>query len=160
MREDFKIIACGLLVAIFIAIGIPYGFLGWHIIPRALTYHFFHANIFHLIGNCFCLWQLCRFGKVTYKSLAVAFVIATITPLLVHAPMVGFSNILYALTGLAFYSFARKNVIILIAATAAMIPFPQIAAVPHLVSLILGMVSIIIYTKFNLVRNDIKTLIY
>lgn len=160
MQNDRAIISCGVLAAIYIAIGIPYGFVLWSAETRCLTYHFFHANLFHLLANLFCLWQIIRTGRASWRRLGIAFLVASIVPLIYDQHIVGFSNILYALTGLSFFSFSKQTKWTILIVSAAMIPFPHIAGVPHFISLAFGIALAFAKNKIDQIRSDSRSATY
>lgn len=160
MRNDRAIISCGILAAIWIAVGIPDSYALCPVWMRCITYHFFHANLFHLMANGFCLFQMIRTGRAGWGRLAIAFAIASVIPLVYHRYMIGFSNILYALTGLSFMSFSRKTRWTFILASVIMLPFPQIAGIPHFIALCLGIAISLLINKLDRIGNDIKSATY
>lgn len=160
MGRDRAIVLCGILAAIYIAIGIPYGFQLWSLPARAVTYHFFHANVFHLIANGFCLWQICKRGMADNQRLLTSFIVASLIPFVYHGQMVGFSNILYVLTGLAVFSFSRKSMGILLLATAVMMLFPQIAGIPHFIALCVGIIIAYLNRRLQRLNSDISAATY
>ena len=109
MQDDRAIISCGVLAAIWIAIGIPSNYALYPLWAQCLTYHFFHANLFHLLANGFCLFQMIRTKRAGWGRLAIAFAIASLIPLIYNGQIIGFSNILYALTGLSFLTFKKQT---------------------------------------------------
>lgn len=160
MEKSKRFVLCGILAAIYITIGIPYGFQLWSLPARAVTYHFFHANLFHLLANSFCLWQLSKRALAGNRRLLIAFAIASFIPFVYHGQMVGFSNILYALTGLAVFSFSRKSMGMLILATAIMMLFPQIAGVPHFIALCVGIIIAYLNNRLQRLDSDISAATY
>ena len=160
MQNDRAIISCGILAALWIAIGIPYGFALYPLWIRCLTYHFFHANLFHLLANAFCLWQMIKSKRAEWGRLAIAFVIASLIPLVYHGQIIGFSNILYALTGLSFLTFKKQTRWTFIIASALMLPFPQIAGVPHFIALCLGIAIAFVANKIERIGNDVRSATY
>lgn len=160
MQNDRAIISCGVLAAIWIAVGIPYSYALYPLWLRCLTYHFFHANLFHLLANGFCLYQMIRTGRAGWGILAIAFIIASLIPLVYHGQIIGFSNILYAITGLSFFTFTKQTRWTFIIVSALMLPFPQIAGVPHFIALCLGIAMAFLINKLERIGNDIKSATY
>lgn len=64
-------------------------------------YHFFHANVFHLILNSLCLWSILRYD-IRAVHLIAAFLIASASGILtaVDVPTVGASAFIVALSGI------------------------------------------------------------
>ena len=63
------------------------------------TYSFCHANIFHLLGNCFAIWML------NHKIGGFAFLVAVISsylPTFTAEPTLGASGIIFAHVGCLF----------------------------------------------------------
>lgn len=68
---------------------------------NCVTYHFFHANIFHLAVNLIALWQF----KPRWTTTIVAFVIASLVYLL---PFAQLSVPTCGISGFLMSAFARK----------------------------------------------------
>lgn len=160
MDKCLKFLICGALVLIYSIIGIPIDFRSWSAALVALTYHFFHVNVFHLLANVICFWQLSKRRLAKVKNLLIAFVIASIIPLIYSSPILGFSNVLYALTGLAWFSFSKKTKRIFFLVTIVMMFFPHIAGVPHLIALCAGIVIAYINNRIQRLDSDISAATY
>lgn len=146
MREVIIIVLC----VVFIVLGCP-DYLSspdcstW---IKAVSYHLYHANIFHLAANCLSVWFVfqVRPGRKVSKMLAqlfVAFIIASLTYCISPRPVVGISNILFAILGLRTPAFnhpwwKQPGTLVFFGITAAMLFFPQFAALTHIASFILG----------------------
>ena len=84
----------------------------WH----RLTYHFFHANILHLIVNCWALLCIVFIYNIQSPMLVSAFIIAALYPCESlnflypegMLPTIGLSGICYALLGRYSLSVERK----------------------------------------------------
>lgn len=160
MQDDRAIISCGVLAAIWIAIGIPSNYALYPLWAQCLTYHFFHANLFHLLANGFCLFQMIRTKRAGWGRLAIAFAIASLIPLIYNGQIIGFSNILYALTGLSFLTFKKQTRWVFIIVSALMLPFPQIAGAPHFIALCLGIAIAFVANKIERIGNDVRSATY
>lgn len=68
---------------------------------KALSYPLYHANVFHLAGNCIGVWIAFspRRGGNAW-TLSASFGISVCAWWMSRMPVVGFSNILYASAGL------------------------------------------------------------
>lgn len=141
--NNIRIVIIGVLLTMQMLFGCP-AFLhldGGHI---SLVHHFFHANIFHLAVNCLSIWTLFRKGY-TYgiMPLVWAYLIASVSWFCTSADVVGFSNILFALIGLRTPAlnnqwWKQPSVILFLAITALMALLPQVSAITHIVSFVLG----------------------
>lgn len=68
-------------------------------------YLFFHANIFHLLGNLLCLWMLrCPLHILVACIIAVA---GSFLPTLTSEPTMGFSGVLFAIAGISWGRIGR-----------------------------------------------------
>ena len=115
---------------------------------KAFTYHFFHANIFHLLANLLSIWFMfkaypARTNKKMLGQLLIAFCIATLTYGISPRPVIGVSNILFAVIGLRSPAFNHpwwksQSTLIFFGVTAFMLLFPQFAAITHIVSFLCG----------------------
>lgn len=112
-------------------------------IIRALTYSFFHANIFHLAVNCISVWVL--YPRRDVRNFLAAFAIAVLVYPLGFRPCVGFSNVLFAACGLrarpfsCTYWWKAPTTIAFLAVMVAMCFFPQFSGTNHLAAFLLGM---------------------
>lgn len=120
-------------------------------------HHFFHANIFHIIVNA---WVLSVFAKHTkWWQYVVAYTIASISILVSPAPVLGMSNVVYSVVGLRTPSFDSKwwkspSTIIFLCATFAMLFFPNVSAVTHIVCFVAGLVFAILVRWYKIIRHD------
>ena len=83
--------------------------IGDSIIPR-LIYHFFHANPFHALINCLCIYTLLYKYDVPAWHYPAAYTIAAAVPAwaLSTTPTIGLSGICFALIGLQTFLVYRK----------------------------------------------------
>lgn len=163
--RNFKIVLIGILVALQIIFGCPH-FLhhdGAHI---ALVHHFFHANIFHLAVNCLSLWTLFRKGvRYNVASLVFAYIIGSASWFCTSADVVGFSNIIFAIIGMRTPSlkslwWKQPSVIMFFVITALMAILPQVSAITHIVSFLLGCIVAGVYRVFNSICRDYSRATY
>lgn len=144
LRKIQKAIAIALalvLVALYFFVGIPSSF-GERPIADALSYHFLHANILHLITNCYVLIILFS-RRFSLKEMLAAYLIATMSFLLLNQHCIGFSNILYAVMGLRTPSLKSSwwrspSTIVFLLVTICYLFFPNISAITHISSFIAG----------------------
>lgn len=63
-------------------------------------YHFFHVSLLHFFLNAWCFLSLLFYFRIRLTDLAVAYIIASLTPVIGDIPTVGFSGVCYALMGI------------------------------------------------------------
>ena len=146
------------LLAVYIVFGCPLWLLNtdWHI---ALAHHFFHANIFHLAANSLSFCILFR-RKTSISEVALAFIIATLSWFLSPAHPVGISNFLFAYIGMLTPAinhpwWRSRKTITFLAINAAFVFVPQVSAVTHMVSFVLGSIWAGAKRKINRLSHDI-----
>lgn len=159
-----RILLIGILWIIFILTGTPHFFHGLPVAVKCITYHFLHANIFHLAINCISVWYLFserRPLRSNIRDFIVGFFLATISYLAVSSEIIGISNIIYAVLGFRTPSFSHswwrsKPAIIFFCISAAMLFFPQFAALTHITSFFGGVLLACLRRKINSVDYDYK----
>jgi len=124
---------------------------------RILLCHFFHANIFHLLANALSVSVMFRRWKAW--QLVISFVIAVLSVAVYPSAVIGFSNVIYAMIGLKTPSFDSKwwrlpSTKIFLVVTAAMLLFPNVSAITHIKSFVLGLLVAVSVRWFNIIRND------
>ena len=140
-----RILLILLLIALQVVFGAPEYLLGTeHYWIRALSYSFFHANFLHLVINCLAVWSIFVPSRKCSKLLPVAFFIAILVYPLSFRPVIGFSNVLYAVLGLRTPSLKSKwwkqpTVIVFLVVTVALVFVPQFSATTHIAAFALGM---------------------
>lgn len=141
-----RIVLILLLVAMQIAFGAPEYLLGTeHYWFRALSYSFFHASWWHLAVNCLAAWSIfVPSRKCSAGVLVAAFAIAVLVYPLSFRPIIGFSNVLYAVLGLRTPSlkskwWRRPAVIVFLVVTIALVFVPRFSATTHITAFVLGM---------------------
>ena len=73
-----------------------------------LLYSFFHASIYHLLGNCWVLLCVVFYYELPLSRLLIAYLIAITAPTLSATPTVGLSAVVYCLLGQASFIVRRK----------------------------------------------------
>jgi len=112
---------------------------------RALSYSFFHASIWHLAANCVAAWSLLvPRRKGLLKDMLFAYIIAVLVFPLSLRPVIGFSNLLYALCGLWTPPlnspwWKKTEVVIFLAVTLAMLFIPRVSGLTHILAFLAGM---------------------
>ena len=111
----------------------------------AVAHHFFHANIFHLAANCLSLWLMFRnpSSVLSWSRVVTAFVLASLSWFASSADVIGASNFIFALAGLRTPSFShawwrQPSVRFFLIVTTAMAVLPQVSAITHISSFVLG----------------------
>ena len=127
------------------------------LLVRMGLHHFFHGNVFHLAANLLPLYVMRKYVKGW--QVVVGYIIASLSILATSLPVIGFSNIVYALIGLRSPSFdswwwKHSGTIIFLVVTFAMLFIPNISAVTHIVSFTAGVVISAIVRQFKKIQND------
>ena len=73
-----------------------------------LCYSFFHASIFHLIGNCWVLLCVVFYYELPLSRLLVSYIVAITAPAMSVMPTIGLSAVVYCLLGQASFLAKRK----------------------------------------------------
>lgn len=158
--EHIRKVFIGILIAAFVLWGCPAWLHGdqWYI---SLAHHFFHANIFHLAVNSLSLWTLFRKDFIyPLPSILVPFACATASWFFSSADPAGISNFLFASIGCRTPSLKSswwrdKNVLIFFATSLVMLAFPQVSALTHIVSFVLGCICAHVARYIKGLSNDI-----
>lgn len=138
-----------------------FGDLAWlssqEYIVRIFVCHFFHANIFHLLANSLSVYVMFRRWKPW--QIVCSFFIAVTSVAIYSSPVVGFSNVIYAMIGVKAPSFDSKwwllpSTRVFLAVTLAMLVFPNVSAVTHIVSFVAGLLVAGAARWVNMIRND------
>lgn len=140
-----RLTAIVLLTALQLAFGIPAFMTGGPYWTRALLYHFFHANWWHLAVNAIAVWTIFDpKRKTTPAQVATAYAIAVLVYPLSFRPVIGLSNVLYAVLGLRTPPlrnpwWKHPSVLAFLAITVAMVFIPRFSATTHIAAFALGM---------------------
>lgn len=155
------IIALAVLQAVF---GAPQWLMpdGAPYIVRALSYSFFHGSWWHLAVNALAIWTVFdprRSYRNPWTDILLAFLIAVAVYPLSFRPVIGFSNVLYALLGIRTPSFSspwwkQTPVLVFIGVTLALAFIPRFSATTHIAAFLLGM-AVSAFRRFrnNLLRD-------
>lgn len=101
-----------------------------------LVCHFYHANLFHLLGNLFCI----VFMRPSMKQLLYAYPVAVAATWFTVVPSIGFSAVLYAFMGMNAlrWNISRKDWCLFIIANLITAFIPGIAFSLHFAAFSLG----------------------
>jgi hypothetical protein len=130
--------------------------------PAHIVHHFFHANVFHFTVNAIAIWSVLDEKTRPEKwMLPVAFVIGSLSYCFALRPVIGFSNILFAMAGLRTPSFKNpwwksSSAMVFFGSMIAMLFLPMVSATTHLVAYVYGIgiaASIRFYKKLD---NDTR----
>ena len=163
--NSIRIVIIGILITMQLLFGCP-TFLHYDSGYISLVHHFFHANIFHLAVNCLSIWSLFRKGyRYSIAPLLWAFLIGSASWFCTSADVVGFSNILFALIGLRSPSLSsswwkQPSVILFLAITALMALLPQVSAITHIISFVLGCIVAGASRIVNSISSDFRRATY
>lgn len=133
-----------LLVALQAIVGLPDYLSGAeHYLLRAATYSFFHGNWWHLAVNLIATWSIFVPSRKCSKMLLVAYFIAVLVYPLSFRPVIGFSNVLYAVLGLRSPALSsswwkQPAVIAFLVITVALLFMPMFSATTHIAAFVLG----------------------
>jgi membrane associated rhomboid family serine protease len=152
--ERIRLVIVGLLGIVMLAWGCPEFLHGdqWYI---SLAHHFFHVNVLHIAINCISIWALFRKGYVYQPaSIIVPFLCATASWFVSPVDPAGASNFIYAVIGcrtppLKSRWWRSQPVVIFLIVTCVMLLFPQVSAVTHIVSFVLGVMCAHIFRYTN-----------
>lgn len=140
-----RLTAIALLAALQLAIGIPQFMTEGPYWTRALLYHFFHANWWHLAVNAIAVWTIFDpKRKTTPAQVITAYAIAVLVYPLSFRPVIGLSNVLYAVLGLRTPPlrnpwWKHPSVLAFLIITVAMVFIPRFSATTHIAAFALGM---------------------
>lgn len=163
--NDIRIILSGILVSVMLLFGCP-DFLhqkGMHV---ALTYHLFHANIFHLAANLLSVWLIFRRGvRYGWQPIVLAYVIAVVSWFFSAGSVAGVSNMVFAYLGLRTPSlrdgwWRQSAVITFLVVTLAMAFLPNVSGITHIVSFVLGCACAAFRRILNGIASDYRRASY
>ena len=144
MMDVILIATCVLL---YVLAGQPGWLADGPLALRMMSYHFFHANIAHLLVNGIAAATLfAPRHRDNIRVFAAGFVIASLVYPLSAQPCIGISNILYAVIGLRTPPFTHRwwrsaSVVTFLAVTASMLFIPGVSGLTHIVSLAAGIAA-------------------
>lgn len=147
-----RIVTYVVLLVVFLIPGGVEWLLSQDKTTQMFVYHFFHGNIFHLFANGLALYFL--LPRVKPWQLILAYSIATLSPLIATMPIVGISNIIYAIIGLRSPSFQSAwwrhyGTITFLVVTLLMLFLSNISAVTHIVCFVSGVAISVLVRWFK-----------
>ena len=153
-----------LLVAVRIALGCPSWLAGDEVNYwlRALSYGAFHANWWHLAVNCLAVWTIFNPRRNdNIRNFFTAFVISVLVYPLSLRPVVGISNLLYAVIGLRTPALSSRwwrqpGVIAFLVITLLMLFIPQFSATTHIAAFLAGMLVAAVKRGLNSLLKDAR----
>lgn len=167
MGKYLRHIIIAVLVSLYVFFRVPEFFYGsGHFAARALTYSFFHASWLHLAVNCIAVWNIFAPSRKRFKPLqfvTVCLIAVLVYPLALR-PVLGFSNILFAVLGLRAPALSsawwkRREVIIFIAVNILTLFIPRISAVTHIAAFASGMLLAALRRSIQPYLDDVRRLV-
>ena len=144
------------LTAIFLFVPVP-GSIGTKCVCGALFHHFWHISWFHLAANGIGIYasSLMRGWK---RRLPLAYIFACVGYLFSSGPVIGFSNVLFALAGMYGAEirdyWKRRETWAFLAGLALTSVLPNVSASTHVASFLIGYVCIFFYRTIKKVVYD------
>ena len=126
-------------------------------VEQMAYHHFFHGNIFHLAVNLLTGYFVFK-GKSISKVIG-SYIIGSLSVLASPTPVIGLSNMIYAMIGIRSPRFnhawwRHPGTITFLVVTAIMVFIPNISGITHVVSFC-GGVAVAILTRFvRQIKND------
>lgn len=162
-KKAGKITAAALLAAlalIYVLVPVPAWMQEGVSLRCALAHHFWHGNVFHLAANGVALltfaWVLPRW----YRLLPAAYVAASLSLIAATRPVIGLSNILFAMSGLCAPEirgyWKRRETWIFVGVMLVMLAVPRFSATTHIVSFAVGFAFGSIHKIIRRTADDCK----
>ena len=150
-----------MLVFTHAVFGIPQLFYDGGYWAHALSYSFFHASWWHLAVNCIAVWTIYRYPCKPCRDLLIPYLIAIAVYPLALRPVIGFSNVLYAVLGLRTPSlksswWRQTPVIVFLVVTVAMLFIPRFSATTHIAAFVAGMAGAAIDRGWQKLNSDAR----
>ena len=102
----FLLFLCMVVPTSSLPSSVPMSDVSWRVyIPAAFTFHFTHANIFHLLANFYVIACFCP----RWANLPVAYLSATAAAL---APLTGMSTPTVGISAIVFAMLARRDALL------------------------------------------------
>lgn len=130
---------------------------------KALCYSLFHANWWHLAVNALAIWSIYNPLRPIKpcRDLVIPFIIAVAVWPLALRPVIGISNMLYAVIGLRTPSLRHKwwrqpAAITFLLVTVAMLFIPRFSAVTHIAAFALGVMLAALHRSYLNLTKDAR----
>lgn len=130
---------------------------------RAASYSFFHASWWHLAINALAIWSIYSPKRCCKpcRDLLFPYLIAVLVYPLSFKPVIGFSNILYAVLGLRTPPLSsawwkHPSVIIFLVVTVALVFIPQFSATTHISAFVIGVLFAAVHRSALKLHNDAR----
>lgn len=123
---------------------------------QMFLHHFFHGNIFHLLVNLLSLYYIVPRAKGWH--LILGYLIGSLSLLAATTPVIGFSNVIYGVIGVRSPSFdsywwRHPGTRTFLIVTALMMFLPNVSAVTHIVSFVVGVFVSVSVRWFRKIGN-------
>ena len=160
--RDFVIVTAGVLFCVMMLFGCP-TWLHQDVWYVAFVHHLFHVNVLHLAVNCLSLWTLRN--RVSLPQCVAAYLLATLSWFFASVDVAGASNFIFALIGLRTPSiksiwWRQSSVLVFLVTMVLMMAFPQVSAVTHIISFVLGCVGAALSRLFISIADDVRRASY
>lgn len=133
---------------------------------RATAGQLFHANIFHLILNCMAVWNLFkvtpyRNARTIVTRSLIAFAIATLSYSVALRPVIGISNLLFAMIGMSTPALSHqwwklRNTKVFLVVMVASLALPMLSATTHIFSFACGTLVAMVARQIDKLSNDVR----
>lgn len=162
-KKTEKVTAVALLAAlalVYALVPVPQWMQEGPSLRTALTHHFWHVNIGHLAANGIALVALAWVLPRWYRLLPAAYIAASFSMLFATRPVIGLSNILFAMSGLCAPMvkgyWKRKETWTFIAIMLIMLCVPRLSATTHIASFVTGFALGTINKTLRRTANDCR----
>lgn len=132
-----------------------------HNVWQHFIYPFFHANIWHLLGNILCVALLRnRVFKYDTSFWLCIYAVAVIMSFIAFSklPVCGFSGEIFCALGLSFSTTRKITLSTIITLTIVGVMSFHIAGLLHLMCFVCGTIIGYLYLKLKLLHNDCRIL--
>ena len=122
-------------------------------VPTNVFFPLVHANVFHLLCNIACLWQLYDVKRLLFAGCIVSF-LCSFLPESLHDIM-GCSGIIFAMIGFRFGEYGRFNTMVKAYALFFVITafIPNVAVLFHIYCLVMAYIAGNLYQTLSLLKK-------
>lgn len=138
-----RIKSVSIIVVLVAMMFVPFpSFLGEKTFYAALLHHLWHGNWFHLAVNCLSVWLIVTPEK-KISEIVLCWFLASVSYIFATSLVVGFSNILFAMSGMQAARYGKAYwrqpaTWTFLAVMLVMSFFPVFSATTHIAAFILG----------------------